>query len=249
ADGDGRIDLFVTTGALNGYFPLQHDGGWDRRSFRPHASAPSFALDDPEVKLVDLNGDGVTDALRTGSRPQHYFNDSAKGWYDVRLVERRPLEEFPDVVFSDPRVRLAAMAGSLQDIVYVADGSVAYWPNRGHGAWGPRISMRRSPRFPPGHDPRRILLGDVDGDGLADLVYVDDTQVTLWINRAGNAWSDPIVIEGTPPVTDVDAMRLVDLLGSGVGGVLWSADQDGLGRPRSFFLDLTGGGKPYLLHR
>src|SRR5262249_30708160 len=102
ADGDGRIDLFVTTGALNGYFPLQHDGGWDRRSFRPHASAPSFALDDPEVKLVDLNGDGVTDALRTGSRLEHYFNDSAKGWYDVRLVERRPLEEFPDVVFSDP---------------------------------------------------------------------------------------------------------------------------------------------------
>ena len=247
ADGDGRIDLFVTTGALNGYFPLQHDGGWDRRSFRPHASAPSFALDDPEVKLVDLDGDGVTDALRTGSRLEHYFNDPAKGWHDVRLVERRPLDEFPDVVFSDSRVRLAAMAGSLQDIVYVTDGSVEYWPNRGHGAWGRRISMRGSPRFPSGHDPRRILLGDVDGDGLADLVYVDDTQVTLWINRAGNAWSDPIVIEGTPPVTDVDAVRLVDLLGSGVGGVLWSADQDGLGRPRSFFLDLTGGGKPYLL--
>ena len=54
--------------------------------------------------------------------------------------------------------------------------------------------MRNAPRFPYGYDPKRILIGDVDGDGLADLVYVGDNDVTLWINRSGDAWSDPITV-------------------------------------------------------
>ena len=94
----------------------------------------------------------------------------------------------------------------------------------------------------------RILLGDVDGDGLADIVYVDDSKVTLWINQGGNRWSDPIEITGTPRVSDIDAVRLVDLYGSGISGVLWSADANGQSRTNLFFLDFTGGIKPYLLN-
>ena len=121
----------------------------------------------------------------------------------------------------------------LQDIVLVHDGSVEYWPNLGHGDWGSRIAMRHSPRFPEGFDPRRILVGDVDGDGLADLVYVDDRRVTFWINQSGNAWSDA---DRDPrhaaASSDLDAVRLVDLLGTGIGGLLWSATRTRLSRDR-----------------
>ena len=75
----------------------------------------------------------------------------------------------------------------------------------------------------------------MDGDGLADIVYVDDTKVTLWINQSGNRWSDPIEIQGTPPVSDMDAVRLVDLLGIGISGVLWSADATGCRAPTCSF--------------
>jgi hypothetical protein len=51
ADGDGRIDLLVTTEAMSGYFPLRFDGLWDRRAFQRYKTAPSFNLEDPEVKL------------------------------------------------------------------------------------------------------------------------------------------------------------------------------------------------------
>ena len=249
ADGDGRTDLLVTQGALTGYYPLQFGARWDRRSFQKYRVAPSFDLKDPEVRLIDLTGDGVTDVIRSGTRMECIFNDPHEGWKETRWVERRLLPDFPNMNFSDPRVKWADMSGDgLQDLLLVYDGNVEYWPNLGYGNWGKRIHMTNSPRFPYGYDPKRILLGDVDGDGLSDLMYVDDRKVTLWINRSGNSWSDPIEIPGTPPVTDVDSIRLIDLLGSGISGLLWSKDATSSRQDHYLFLDLTGGTKPYVLH-
>lgn len=249
ANGNGRTDLLVTNTAMSGYFPLGFNGQWDRKSFQRYREAPSFDLEDPEVKLVDLDGDGVTDAIRSGSRLECFFNDQTKGWTSTRFVERQALEVFPNVNFSDRRVKWADFTGDgLQTIALVHDGSVTYWPHFGRGRWGKPIHMKNSPKFPDGYDPGRILVGDVDGDGVADIVYVDDTSVTLWINQSGNGWSQPITIAGTPPVSDVDAVRLVDALGSGISGVIWTRDANGLSRDHLFFLDFTGGLKPYLLH-
>src|SRR5262249_34226063 len=126
-------------------------------------------------------------------------------------------------------------------------GNVEYWPNLGYGKWGTRLHMRNSPRFPLHYDPRRVLLGDVNGDGLADIIYVDDRRISLWINQSGNAWSDEIRIHGTPPVSDWDWARLTDLLGTGISGILWTKDARSASEDHYFFLDLTGGTKPYLL--
>lgn len=47
--------------------------------------------------------------------------------------------------------------------------------------------MRHGPRFPYGYDPSRILVGDVDGDGASDLIYVEDNQVTL-LGQVSKRW-------------------------------------------------------------
>jgi RHS repeat-associated protein len=248
ANGDGRADLMVTSQDLTGYYPMALGGMWDRRSFHRYRVAPSFDLKDADVRLLDLDGDGVTDAIRSGrERLECFFNDPHEGWNGTRWVDRRSLDGFPNS-FADPCVKWADMTGDgLQDAVLIHDGSVDYWPALGYGNWGSRITMRNSPRLPHGHDPRRILIGDVDGDGAADMVYVDGARVMLWINQSGNGWSDPIEIEGTPPVTDMDDVRLADMLGTGMSGLLWSIDEDIFGRARMFFHDFTSGAKPYLL--
>lgn len=252
ADGDGRMDLLIAAGPAAGYFPMEHGARWSRESFRPYSAVPSFPLDDPNVELVDLTGDGRTDILRSGSRLEAYFNDPdpALAWKRTRFAERKTLDTFPNVDFSDPRVRLADMTGDgLSDIVLLHDGNVEYWPNLGHNRWGGRITMRHAPRFPYGYDPKCILLGDVDGDGLADIVYVDYGRVMLWLNQSGNRWREtPIMIRGTPAASSMDDVRLIDLHGTGVSGLLWSSDAGSPSPHRWIFLDFTGGVKPYVLN-
>lgn len=80
ANGDSRSDLLVTQNGLAGYYSLKFDGGWDRNSFQRYQQAPSFNLEDPEVRLIDLTGDGVTDVLRSGTRLECFFNDPRQGW-------------------------------------------------------------------------------------------------------------------------------------------------------------------------
>jgi RHS repeat-associated protein len=247
ADGDGRPDLVVSTPASTGYFPMTFAGGWSRRSFRSYRVAPTVSLTDPTVRLVDLDGDGLTDVLRSGSRLECWFNDP-----DPALAWRRTAVTNgggPTVDLADPGVRLADMTGDgLQDIVLVRNGNIAYWPNLGYGRFGERVAMRRSPRLSDGFDVGRVLLGDVDGDGAVDLVYVDHGRVLVWGNESGNAWSaEPVVITGTPEVVDTDAVQLSDLLGTGTAGLLFSRAADSSGRPYLRFLDFTGGVKPYLL--
>ncbi len=247
ADGDGRADLLTSGPPLAGYYPLGNRGLWDSRSFQPYRVAPSFSFKDPLVRLIDLDGDGVTDALRSGSRIECFFNDPASGWSEVRFLERGALPGL-DLDFTDPRIHLADMSGDgLQDVVLVHGGSVVYWPALGYGRFGTPVRMRNSPRLPDFYDPRRIILGDIDGDGVADFIYVGDGRIQVWLSQTGHGWSEPCEIIGTPPVSDGDAVRLCDWLGQGIAGLLFSAPDRSGARGTLSFLDLTGGSKPYLL--
>src|SRR5262249_11292751 len=156
-----------------GYYPLTSGGAWDRHGFVRYAEVPSVKLQDAQVKLVDLDGDGVVDALRTGTNFELFYNDPRVGWDRVEVRQRAAGDIFPDVNVTDIRVRLGDMTGDgLQDIVMVSNRRIDYWPYVGHGRWAKRITMRNSPTFEDaasygadGYDPKRVLLGDVDGDG------------------------------------------------------------------------------------
>lgn len=246
-DGDGRTELVVQRPDSATRYRL--DFG-PRLHAQPVAADVRPALDpaDPEVRAMDLDGDGVADLLRTGRAFECWFRAAGGGWRGSAVVPRGPAADFPDVSFADPRIRIADMNGDgLPDLVQLQSGSIAWWPNLGHGRFGPRVEMARSPRWSPSISPERIQFADVDGDGAADLVVLEDDRVCVWINGSGEGWSEvPIEVRGLPRVTDADPLRVVDLLGSGTAGLLWCPSPERGARPMHF-LDLAGGVKPYLM--
>src|SRR5690554_858305 len=103
------------------------------------------------------------------------------------------------------------------------------------------------PRLPWEYRPAHILTGDVDGDGLRDLLHINNSDVTLWMNQSDNVFREPVTLRGTPTSTVQGAVRLIDPRGTGSPRILWSRDAGGPGRANMYFLDLPGGQKPYLL--
>ncbi len=245
ATGDGRTDLFVNNGQVAGYFPGAFHKVWDANGFRPYTKIPSFSFADPEVQLIDLNGDGITDVLRNGAKFECFYNDPVQGFNKVRTA----IKTFADFSFADPRIRFADMTGDgLQDIVLISSGRVQYWPNMGYGRFGQKINMKNAPVFPEQYDPAQILLGDLDGDGQTDIAFVENNSVTLYVNQSGNSFSAPVKIRNTPPVTNVKSIRIIDMMGTGQAGILWSVLNPGSGTgTQMYFLDLTKGNKPYVL--
>jgi len=165
----------------------------------------------------------------------------------------RDEEKGPRLLFSDPQhtIFLGDMTGSgLSDLVRIRNSEICYWPSQGYGRFGTKVTMANSPWLdsPDLFDPLRVRLGDVDGSGTTDLVYLGaDGNVYLYFNWSGNSYSAPIQLEAYPPVDNLASVKIVDLFGSGTGCLVWSSSLPGDQLRRMSYIDLMGSHKPYML--
>ena len=239
--GDGLADLVRADRPLSGYVPR------DRRGFLQPVRwtrAPPVTPSDPAARLSDADGDGRADLMvANGDTLAIYYRAEAEGWAPAPQIV--PANDTPAARLGDPHVFLADMTGSGNlDLVRVDGAGVTYWPSLGRGRWADAVSMSDPPILPFDFRPAQAFLQDIDGDGCADLVYLDQGRATCWINQGGNGFSAARVIDYLP-FGDIGQARWADMAGQGVNGLVWSAPV--AGRVAYYFLDFVGGSKPYLL--
>ena len=251
-DGDGRKELTLFAPPQAGYFDRTQEGDFEPLQLFPQQLFINWA--DPNLRHIDLNGDGHEDVLIAHDGAFTWYPSLAKGGFGPAITFSNPRddEKGPALVFADgtQTIFLADMSGDgLTDLVRITNGSVCYWPNLGYGRFGAKVQMGGEMRFdhPEAFDPRRIRLADVDGSGTTDVLYLHGSGVRIHENQAGNSLGRAIQLPLFPDQSDLAEIATVDLLGTGMACLVWSSALPGQPFRSIDYIDLLGSKKPYLL--
>jgi RHS repeat-associated protein len=252
--GDGRLDAVTYAEPVPGFFARTPDESWE--PFRPFTSLPRLDWSEPNLKFVDLTGDGHADVLITEDGLFTIYPSLGEAGFGQAETVRQPWDEErgPRAVLADAAqtIFLADLSGDgLSDLVRIRNGEVCYWPSLGYGRFGAKVTMDSAPRFTDEErfDARRIRLADVDGSGTTDLLYIGDDGVQVCFNRSGNSWAEPQRLAVFPGADILSTVQVTDLLGNGTACLVWSSPLPADAAAPLRYVDLLGGEKPHLLVR
>ena len=250
--GDGQPDLVLLDAPTPGFYEHDEGAGWN--TFRAFSARLNRNSRDPNLKFIDIDGDGHADALITEDEAFTWHPSLGEDGFGPaqRVSKAWDEEKGPALVFADAAqsIYLADLSGDgLTDLVRIRNGEVCYWPNLGYGHFGAKITMDNSPWFdaPDLFDQRRIRLADINGSGVTDIIYLHGDGIRLYFNRSGNSWSDERKLEVFPRTDDLSSVAVFDLLGNGTACLVWSSPLPEHSRRQMRYVDLMGGQKSHLL--
>ncbi|HZX50316.1 MAG TPA: FG-GAP-like repeat-containing protein, partial [Candidatus Paceibacterota bacterium] len=230
-NGDGLADILRSVPTASSVY-LHNGSSWtlDTNWSIP---LPFIGINgvDYGTRLVDINGDAIPDLVRAESgSPYKIFIQEGTTWNDYSS-----LWSFPEPITlsgsSDAGTRLADVNGDgLVDVLRSTDTYTKVHLHNGSG-WTEDASWSIPESFvkEPNSRDTGVRLADVNGDGLADILFHDGNipSAKAYINN-GAGWTEDL--SWVPPVGFLDGnskdagARLDDANGDGLIDILLSSD-------------------------
>ncbi len=251
-EANGQKQVVVTSPGIQGYFDLNDVGEW--QPFKSFIKTLNLDLRDPNVRMLDVNGDGKPEVLLSDQGAFWWWENQGKIGYDSPELVNKPFDEElgPTIIFADPeqRIFLADMTGDgMTDIVRIRNDEICYWANMGYGRFSAKVTMNNAPRFdhPEQFNPAYLQLTDISGTGATDIIYLGKNKFKAFINFSGNGWSNATEIEPFFSVEQPNKITVTDLLGNGTACIVWSSELATYQNAPMRFIDLMGGIKPHIM--
>ncbi len=247
-NGNGRLDWVVTAPGLAGFFSLGPDGQW--QGFTPFAALPTEFFADG-AQLADLLGGGVPSLALIGPKSVRLYANQRDGRFAApRDVAHEGEDSLPSFAAADNElVAFADVLGSGQShLVRVRADRIECWPNLGYGRFGQPIRLASLPFAAAAFDPRRVFLADLDGNGAADLIYIEVDRLRIFANQSGNSFAAPteLLFPDALRFDDLCLATFADVTGSGCASLVLTCPHMTL---RHWLCEFSPAGKPHLLDR
>ena len=219
-----------------------NDGAWESVGVWP--GTQGIGLQAPAAVLVDLNGDGRVDVVRSRTSG---VSVNFGGLTGMGPTLSRPALSAADagVEPGAKDVRFIDVNGDgLADVVWLTDAWMKIFLGRGDGTF---VAWSRTP-YPWGGnaavDLSKVLLADLNRDGLVDLVRIDAANVTWFRGETTGLFNTYFRHLARPEAVDADAVvTITDMNGNGSQDVVWSS-------PRGLWaLDIAGATSAGMLAR
>ncbi|KAF2872785.1 hypothetical protein BDV95DRAFT_398340 [Massariosphaeria phaeospora] len=218
-NNDGRADYIWLDkdGAAKAYINNRGSGGLAPDWINAGSIATGVGAKREELRFADLNGDGKKDYVwvdRVSGALDVWFNTATGGSYVVG----------DGTVFAD-------MDGDgFEDYLAISpNGAIELWLNHGHDPTSLKWIWDGQGQIATGVAARKdIRVADLDGDGLADYLVVDENSgaVVFWRNggrQNDGSWSWTNMGQVATGVGDGPGVRFADINGDGKADYLWVA--------------------------
>jgi RHS repeat-associated protein len=181
------------------------------------------------LRLADLNGDGGKQLISFHPELSGYFelNDD-NDWEPFRNFQN-----LPNIDFSDAYTRMIDLDGDGRaEILFTQDNVYTWYQSDGKKGFSKMYQSARSSDDEAGpsaifaDSKQTIFLADMSGDGLSDIVRIQNGEVCYWPNLGYGKFGSRIVIDNAPLFDHPDSfdpsfLRLADLDGSGTTDIIY----------------------------